>query len=161
MEDFGFLFWLWCVCFLVLVWGCVCVPFRDRLRRRVSRSWILRAHQSFLAANAGVAVGFSLPQYLCASFALTRPSRFICFVLWGCSRKVVLQDVVGFAYSRLYQELGSHGSYGMLSLSSDVVIFRRWWSFTTISDAIRVREHALRLLLLHCDGGFKHGSGLD
>lgn len=145
----------------MLVWGCAFVPLRDWLRRRVSRSWVLRAHQSFLAANAGVAVGHSLSQYLCASFVLTRPSCFVCFVLWGCSWKVVLRDVVGFAYSRLFQELGSRGSYGMLTLSSDVVVFCRWWSFTTISDAIRVREHALRLLLLHCDGGFKHGSGLD
>lgn len=161
MEDFGFLFWLWCVCFLVLVWGCVIVPFRDWLRRRVSRSWVLRAHQSFLAANAGVAVGHSLSQYLYASFVFTRPSRFVCFVLWGCHWRVVLCDVVGFAYSRLFQVLGSRGSYGMLSLSSGVEIYSRWWSFTTISDDIRVREHALRLLLLHCDGGFKHGSGLD
>lgn len=145
----------------MLVWGCVFIPLRDRLRRRVARSWVLRAHQSFLAANVGVAVGFTLRQYLYASFALTRPSRFICFVLWGCRWRVVLRDVVGFAYSRLFQELGLRGRYGMLSLSSGVEIYSRWWSFTTISDAIRVREHALRLLLLHCDGGFKHGSGLD
>lgn len=161
MDGFDFLFWLWCVCFLVLVWGCAVVPLRDWLRRRVSRLWILRAHRSFLAGNAGVVAGFSLSQYLCASFALTRPSRFTCFALWGCSRKVVLRDVVGFAYSRLFQELVLRGSYGMLPLSPYEESFSRWWSFTTISDAIRVREHALRLLLLHCDGGFKHGSGLD
>lgn len=157
-------FWqiMYLVALAVLAYAIVLQPLLEWVRRCVARRWIRRA-MKILEFN--ISIGSHETQCLCGVFQDTRPSGII--FLWGCSYGTVLHNVIGLDYYRLAEHYGTTRAKreGMFStklkeIGSGFIGQCAWWN-TGYPEGNEIRLRVLRDLELHCDGGFKNGTGLD
>lgn len=158
------IFWriMYLVALAVLVYAIVLQPLWERMRRRAARQWIRRAIN---VLEYNIEICSHETQCLCSVFWCTRPKDTI--FLWGCGYDTVLHNVIGFDYHRLAEHYGttrgkSDELFGMKLLDIDPTDVGRcaWWT-AVHPKGNEIRLRVLRDLELHCDGGFKNGTGLD
>lgn len=157
-------FWqiMYLVALAVLVYAIVLQPLLEWVRRCVARRWIRRAMK---VLEYNIEIGTHEAQCLCAVFWRTRPHNT--FLLWGCSYDTVLHNVIGLDYHRLAEHYDTTRAKreGMYSTRLKVINpanvgHSAWWN-TAYPEGNEIRLRVLRDLELHCDGGFKNGTGLD
>lgn len=157
-------FWqiMYLVTLAVLVYAVVLQPLLEWVRRCVARRWIRRAME---VLEYNIEMGTHDTQCLCAVFRDTRPEGII--LLWGCSYDTVLHNVIGLDYPRLAEHYGTtmakrEGMYStkLKEIGSAFIGQCAWWN-TGYPEGNEIRLRVLHDLELHCDGGFKNGTGLD
>lgn len=157
-------FWqaIYLVALVVLVYAIVLQPLWEWMRRRVARQWIRRAIE---VLKYNIEIGTRETQCLCGVFQDTRPEGII--LLWGCSYDTVLHNVIGLDYHRLAEHYGTTRGkrdelFGVKLLEIDPAYVGQcvWWT-AVYPEGNEIRLRVLRDLELHCDGGFKNGTGLD
>lgn len=157
-------FWqiMYLVALAVLVYAVVLQPLLEWVRRRVARRWIRRAME---VLEYNIEIGTHDTQCLCGVFRDTRPEGII--LLWGCSYDTVLHNVIGLDYPRLAEHYGTtmakrEGMYStkLKAIGSAFIGQCAWWN-TGYPEGNEIRLRVLHDLELHCDGGFKNGTGLD
>lgn len=158
------IFWqiMYLVALAVLVYAIVLQPLLEWARRCVARRWIRRAME---VLEYNIEIGTLETRCLCGVFQDTRPEGII--LLWGCSYDTVLHNVIGLDYHRLAEHYGTtmakrEGMYStkLKEIGSAFIGQCAWWN-TVYPEGNEIRLRVLRDLELHCDGGFKNGSGLD
>lgn len=158
------IFWqiMYLVALAVLLYAIVLQPLWESMRRRAARRWIRRAIN---VLEYNIEICNYDTQCLCAVFRNTRPNDT--FLLWGCGYAKVLRDVIGFDYHRLAEHYGTTRGkcaelFGMKLLDIDPAYVGQcaWWT-AVHPEGNEIRLRVLRDLELHCDGGFKNGTGLD
>lgn len=158
-------FWqiMYLVALVVLVYAVVLQPLWESMRRRVARRWIRRAME---VLEYNIEISTHETQCLCGVFQDTRPKGII--LLWGCSYDTVLHNVIGLDYHRLAEHYGTTrgkcnellSSTKLLEIDSAHLGRCAWWT-AVYPEGNEIRLRVLRDLELHCDGGFKKGTGLD
>lgn len=153
---------MYLVALAVLLYAIVLQPLWESMRRRAARRWIRRAIN---VLEYNIEICNYDTQCLCAVFRNTRPNDT--FFLWGCGYAKVLRDVIGFDYYRLAEHYGTTRGkcaelFGMKLLDIDPAYVGQcvWW-IAVHPEGNEIRLRVLRDLELHCDGGFKNGTGLD
>lgn len=153
---------MYLVALAVLVYAVVLQPLLEWVRRRVARRWIRRAME---VLEYNIEIGTHDTQCLCGVFRDTRPEGII--LLWGCSYDTVLHNVIGLDYPRLAEHYGTtmakrEGMYStkLKAIGSAFIGQCAWWN-TGYPEGNEIRLRVLHDLELHCDGGFKNGTGLD
>lgn len=158
-------FWqiMYLVALAVLVYAIVLQPLLEWARRCVARQWI---HRAINVLEYNIEICNYDTQCLCVVFRDTRP--YDTLILWGCGYDTVLRDVIGFDYHRLVEHYGTTrgkcnellSSTKLKEIGSDFIGQCAWWT-AVYPEGNEIRLRVLHDLELHCDGGFKNGTGLD